>query len=82
VAVVSNAALCAHTLQREIEKRDAHGVRSAYGVYLLAQRTVWAPRRRTDEVMGLASPPDDAQGFVEFGDAALRSQRIASLLGP
>jgi carbonic anhydrase len=80
VAVVSNAALCAHTLQREIEKRDAHGVRSAYGVYLLAQRTVWAPRRGTDDVLGLASPPDDAQGFVEFGDAVLRSRRIASLI--
>ena len=82
VAVVSNAALAAHALQREIEKRDAHGVRTAYGVYLLTERIVWAPRRGTDEVMGLASPPDDAQGFVEFGDAALRSRRIASLLGP
>jgi carbonic anhydrase len=82
VAVVSNAALCAHALQREIEQRDAHGVRTAYGVYLLAQRTVWAPRRGTDEVLGLASPPEDAQGFVEFGDAVLRSRRIASLIGP
>jgi carbonic anhydrase len=81
VAVVSNAALCAHALQREIEQRDAHGVRSAYGVYLLAQRTVWAPRRGTNDVIGLASPPEDAQGFVEFGDAVLRSRRIASLLG-
>jgi len=81
VAVVSNAALSAHALQREIEKRDAHGVRTAYGVYLLAERTVWAPRRGTDEVKGLASPPEDAQGFVEFGDAVLRSQRIASLIG-
>ncbi len=82
VAAVSNAALCAHTLQREIEKRNAHGVRSAYGVYLLAQHTVWAPRRASDEVLGLASPPDDAQGFVEFGDAVIRSRRIASMIGP
>jgi carbonic anhydrase len=82
VAVVSNAALSAHTLRREIEKRDAPGVHTAYGVYLLAERTVWAPRRGTDDVMGLASPPDDAQGFVEFGDAVLRSRRIAGLLGP
>ena len=77
----SNAALAAHALQREIEKRDAHGVQTAYGVYLLAERTVWAPRRGTDDVIGLASPPEDAQGFAEFGDAVLRSQRIASLLG-
>ena len=81
VAVVSNAALAAHALQREIEKRDAQGVRTAYGVYLLAERTVWAPRRGTDEVIGLASPPEDAPGFVEFGDAVLRSRRIASLIG-
>jgi carbonic anhydrase len=82
VAVVSNAALSAHSLQREIEKHAAHDVRTAYGVYLLAERTVWAPRRRSTEVTGLATPPDDAQGFVEFGDAVLRSKRITGLLGP
>ncbi|MGA8391531.1 MAG: hypothetical protein WB775_05280, partial [Burkholderiaceae bacterium] len=82
VAVVSNAALSAHALQREIEKRGADGVSTAYGVYLLAERTVWAPRRETDTVLGLASPPDDPQGFVEFGDAVLRSQRIMNLIGP
>ena len=82
VAVVSNAALSANTLQREVEKRNAHAVSTAYGVYLLAERTVWAPRRATDEVLGLASPPDDPQGFVEFGDAVLRSQRIVNLIGP
>ena len=81
VAVVSNAALSAHALQREIEKRDAQGVRTAYGVYLLAERTVWAPRHGSSEVAGLATPPDDAQGFVAFGDAVLRSRRIANLLG-
>ncbi len=81
VAMVTNAALAAHALQREIERRGAQGVRSAYGVYVLTERSVWAPRRGTDEVMGLAGPPDDAQGFVELGDAILRSRRIASLLG-
>ena len=81
VAVVSNAALSANTLQREVEKRNAHAVSTAYGVYLLAERTVWAPRRATAEVLGLASPPDDPQGFVELGDAVLRS-RIMNLIGP
>ena len=80
VAVVSNAALSAHALQREIGKYDAGGVRTAYGVYLLTERTVWAPRRGSEEVIGLAAPPDGAQGFVEFGDAVLRSERIAGLL--
>jgi hypothetical protein len=55
--------------------------RGAYGVYVLADRTVWAPRWDSDEVTGLASPPADAGGFVGFGDALIRSQRIAVLLG-
>jgi carbonic anhydrase len=78
-AVVTNAALAAHTLQREIGGAEG-GVRAAYGVYVLADRTVWAPRCGSDEVTGLASPPADALGFVEFGDALIRSQRIAALL--
>jgi len=57
------------------------GVRAVYGVYVLADRTVWAPRCGSDEVTGLASPPADARGFVEFGDNVIRSQRIAALLG-
>jgi carbonic anhydrase len=57
-------------------------VSTAYGVYLLAERTVWAPRRGANDVLGLASPPDNPQGFVEFGDAVLRSQRIVNLIGP
>jgi carbonic anhydrase len=83
VSVVTNAALAAHTLQREIGEEGAEdGVRTAYGVYLLTERTVWAPRCGSDEVIGLAAPPADAQGFVEFSDAVLRSQRIAALLAP
>jgi carbonic anhydrase len=80
VTAVSNAALSAHVLQREIAAPDAVAVRTAYGVYLLNERTVWAPRRGSDEVTGLATPPHDAQAFAEFGDAVLRSRRIASLL--
>jgi carbonic anhydrase len=79
-AVVTNAALAAHTLQREIGGAEG-GVRTAYGVYVLADRTVWAPRCGSDDVTGLASPPANARGFVEFGDNVIRSQRIAALLG-
>ncbi len=82
VAVVTNAALAAHAMQREIEARRASGLRAAYGVYVLSERSIWAPRHGTDEVTGIALPPDDARGFIEFGDAVLRSRRIASLLGP
>jgi carbonic anhydrase len=81
VAVVTNAALAAHTLQGEIGVGAADGVRTAYGVYLLTERTIWAPRGGSDEVTGLAEPPVDAQGFVAFSEAVLRSQRIVGMLG-
>lgn len=80
LSVVSNAALGAHTLQRVIGGGATDGVQVAYGVYVLADRTVWAPRCGSEEVIGLAAPPADAEAFVEFGNAVLRSQRIAALL--
>ncbi len=80
VAVLVNAALAAHTLQREIGAGSSRSVRAVYGVYVLDQRAVWAPRFDSDEVDGLASPPDDAQGFVALSDAVLRSARIRALL--
>jgi carbonic anhydrase len=78
VAVVTNAAVSAHTLQQEIGRID--GVRTAYGVYVLADRAVWAPRCGSKQVLGLAYPPTTAQGFVEFSDAVLGSERVAGLL--
>ena len=80
--MVTNAALAAHTLQREIGDGSAGGVRAVYGVYVLAERTVWAPRCGSNQVIGLAAPPADAEAFVEFSGAVLRSQRITALLGP
>jgi carbonic anhydrase len=80
LSVVMNAALAAHTLQREIGAEAADGVRTAYGVYLLADRTVWAPRCGSDDVTGLAAPPEDLDGFVSFGDAVFRSERITWML--
>jgi carbonic anhydrase len=76
VAVVTNAALAAHTLKREI----AGGVDAAFGVYLLSERSVWAPRCGSDEVTGLAAPPADGKDFVEFGNAVMRSHRIQSMI--
>jgi len=77
-AVVKNAAVSAHTVQQAIGGID--GVRTAYGVYVLADRSVWAPRCGSKQVLGLAFPPTTAQGFVEFSDAVLGSERIARLL--
>ena len=78
MAIVTNAALAAHSLQREIGV-DAGAVQVAYGVYVLAERSVWAPRGGSDQVDGLASPPDDADAFIAFSDAVLRSRRIGEL---
>jgi carbonic anhydrase len=80
VSVVTNAALAAHTLQREFGGTSADDMRTAYGVYLLAERTVWAPRCGSDAVRGLATSPADGQAFVEFSDAVLHSERIARIL--
>jgi carbonic anhydrase len=81
-SVVFNAALAAHTLQQEIGLEAADGVRTAYGVYLLEERTVWAPRHGSAEVTGLAAPPDGAEEFLEFSHAVVDSPRIARLLAP
>lgn len=78
-SVVSNAALAAHTVQQELS-RDARGMRAAYGVYLLGTHDVWAPRAGSVEVTGLADPPRDLDAFHGFGDAVMRSGRIAALL--
>jgi carbonic anhydrase len=78
MAIVTNAALGAHALQREIDVA-AGGVRVAYGVYVLADRGIWAPRAGSDRVDGLASPPGDADAFAGFSDAVLRSGRIGEM---
>jgi carbonic anhydrase len=79
-AVVTNAALAAHTLQREITAIGESDVRVVYGVYLLTERSVWAPRCGSTEVSGLDSPPTSAEDFTEFSNALLSSSRISSLL--
>jgi carbonic anhydrase len=79
-SVVTNAALAAHTLQRETDGGMADGVRATYGVYVLSDRTIWAPRYGGDEVIGLAAPPVNQQEFINFCAAVIRSQRITALL--
>jgi carbonic anhydrase len=79
-SVVTNAALAAHTLQRETGGGMADGMRATYGVYVLSDRTIWAPRYGGDEVTGLAAPPVNQQEFINFCAAVIRSQRITALL--
>lgn len=72
--------IAAHTIQRAIGTDDPRGLRAAYGVYLLAERQVWAPRAGSADCAGLAFPPADAAAFDAFADAAVRSRRIATML--
>ncbi len=78
-AIVSNAALTAYTIQQEIGGVP-NGIRAAYGVYLIGERQVWAPRGGSAECDGLANPPSDIAAFEDFGDAVVRSRRISTLL--
>ena len=80
VAVVTNAGLGAHTLLRETVGEAAQSVEVAYGVYLLDQRFVWAPRAGSDEVIGLATPPEDGPAFADFSVAVMQSDRIRAIL--
>jgi carbonic anhydrase len=79
-AIASNAALAAYTVQHELGSDDPHGIRAAYGVYLLSERQVWAPRSGSAECNGLAHPPADTDAFDDFADALIRSKRIAAML--
>jgi carbonic anhydrase len=81
-SVATNAAFAAYSIQHELGAGDAAGLRSAYGVYLLESRRVWAPRAGDANGTGLAAAPQTRAGFIEVGDAIVRSDRIASLLQP
>lgn len=79
-AIVSNAALAAHTLQQELSVAGEHEVRAVYGAYIIDEQRVWAPRFGDAHEDGLADPPATAVEFDRFADAVVRSQRIAGLL--
>lgn len=81
-AIVVNAALTAHSIQREIARGvDPGRLRTAYGVYLLEGRKLWSPRGGSAECEGLAYPPLDAAGFADFAKSLPHSERITALLG-
>jgi carbonic anhydrase len=80
-ATVSNAALASFTIQQELSAPGAGGPRAAYGVYLIGENAVWAPRCGSAECSGLAYPPSSAAEFVDFADAVVNSARIAAMLG-
>jgi len=79
-SIVTNAALAAFSIQEELKSSEITGIRAAYGVYLLETREIWAPRIGDPDDSGLAVVPQDLAGFVDLGEAIVRSRRIASLL--
>jgi carbonic anhydrase len=79
-AIVTNAALTAYTVQQELGASDSDRMRAAYGVYLLSERQVWAPRCGNAQCTGLAYPPDSLAAFGDFADAVVRSDRVMALL--
>jgi carbonic anhydrase len=79
-AIVSNAALTAHTVQRELRALGLNDdLRALFGVYLLQAREIWAPHPGGDST-GLAEPPDNVADFAAFADRVARSERIAAVL--
>ena len=78
--IAANAALAAHTVQQQIGGGDPRSLRAAYGVYLLGEHRIWAPRGDSAECSGLAYPPTHAADFAVFADAVVKSERIAALL--
>ena len=79
-SIVTNAALAAYSIQEELGRSELSGLRTVYGVYLLETREVWAPRLGSLGGVGLAAAPQDLGGFVDLGEAIVRSGRIASYL--
>jgi carbonic anhydrase len=79
-SIATNAAFAAYSIQQEIGAGAPADLQTAYGIYLLESRRVWAPRVGDMEGAGLAVVPRDDATFTELGKAILQSDRIASLL--
>jgi len=79
-SIITNAALSAHSIQQDFGSENKLGLRAVYGVYLLETREVWTAGLGAINGNGLAAAPQDVSGFVELGDAIVRSTRITSLI--
>jgi carbonic anhydrase len=79
-SIVTNAALAAYSIQEELRNSEITDIQAAYGVYLIETREIWSPRIGENDGSGLAAAPEDLAGFVELGEAIVRSRRVASLI--
>ena len=80
VSIATNAALAAYSIQEELRSGELTEIQAVYGVYLLETRQIWAPRIDGPDGDGLAAAPRNLAGFVELGEAIVKSQRIKALL--
>jgi carbonic anhydrase len=81
-SIITNAALAAHSIQREFGTGDPADLQTVCGVYLLETRQIWAPRLGDKKGAGLAAAPRELAEFAELGAAIVQSDRIASLIQP
>ena len=81
LGVLVNAAIGAHTIQKEIEARGHAGrVSTAFGVYDLATRRVWAPTQSDGMRTGLGDAPADLDALRAIGVAFAGCERIRQRL--
>ncbi len=79
-SILSNAALSAYSIEQEFAAGASADIKTVYGVYLLETREIWVPRLGNVDEVRLAPAPRDLEGFVELGDAIVRSPRITSYI--
>ena len=79
-SIVTNAALVAYSITEEFGLRALRDMRVVYGVYLIETRSIWAPRPGNANGAGLAAALEGPDGFVQFGDAVVQSDRILNYL--
>ncbi|KQV10896.1 hypothetical protein ASC97_16470 [Rhizobium sp. Root1203] len=83
VAIVLNAALTAHGMRPGLNLVAGGDIDVVYGVYLLEERLVWAPRPEASDWFGLAPAPTDPKDFVVLCDLLASCERVQRLLdGP
>ncbi len=80
VAIVLNAALTAYSIRTCLGLTGSDSIDVVYGIYLLEQRLVWAPREEGQNWFGLASAPHDANEFAVLCDLVVSCPRIQALL--
>jgi carbonic anhydrase len=78
-SIVVNAALAAYSIRHEFGT-GTFELQTVFGVYLLETREVWVPRIGDAGGSRLAAAPRNLAGFVELGEAIVKSDRITSYI--